>query len=517
MLKPADLAHRPDMHLGPLTVSPARRSVKGPAGEARLEPRVMQVFLTLLESGGRVVTRTEIFDQCWGSAIVGDDNINRAIAVIRKAVEDVAPCALEVETIPRTGYRLVGAIPGEPDRDTNSPVAVPAFDNRDTSRRSPIDRGLACATDVGPGPAPDRIEPRVAELIEQGRQLLREELPDDQQQAICLLQEAVRIQPANAEAWGLLALAWRNAVEHGPSEHTSTAVGECQAAARSALALDPRNGDAHAALAKLWPIFGDWLAAEQRLRTVLRTAPGNVVAISALGTLLQSVGRVTESARFSTLAAELDPMSPIYQFRKTFGLWCTGRLEEADRTIDRALRLWPRHPALWNTRALMFALTDRPHAALAMIDDRESLPRGMPESAATNWRMSLKALDSRAPADIEAAMEGTIARLARSPAAAVNGICIATKLGDLDAAFTMADAYLLRRGPHVGVLRSGPDQLPLTDQRWQMTMMLFIPATAAMRSDPRFMPLCRDMGMVDYWRSSRTEPDFLAEPGIAST
>jgi hypothetical protein len=144
-----------------------------------------------------------------------------------------------------------------------------------------------------------------------------------------------------------------------------------------------------------------------------------------------------------------------------------------------------------------------------MIDDPDGLPLGMPESAVANWRISLKALATGSPKDIDAAMASTVDRLARSPAAAVNGICIAAKLGDLDSAFTMADAYLLRRGPHVGVLRSGPDQLPLTDQRWQMTMMLFIPATAAMRSDPRFMALCEDMGMADYWRSSRTQPDFL--------
>jgi DNA-binding winged helix-turn-helix (wHTH) protein len=487
MLKPADLASRPDLQLGPLTISPSRRAVKGPAGEGHLEPRVMQIFMLLLESGGRVVTRSEMFEQCWGTAMVGDDNINRAIAAIRRIVDEVAPCAFEVETIPRTGYRLVGTILEKRNGNSNNPINPP-----------PLEIGGAS---TGTPPA--------ADLIEQGQRALREELPDAQQQAIAVLGEAARLEPGNAEAWGLLALAWRNAVEHGPPDRTAVAVAECQAAARSALALDPDNGNAHAALAKLWPIFGDWLVAEQRLRAVLRIAPGNVVAISALGTLLQSVGRVRESARFSSLSAELDPMSPIYQFRKTFGLWCTDRLEEADRTIDRALRLWPRHPALWNTRALMFALTDRPHAALAMIDDPDGLPLGMPESAVANWRISLKALATGSPEDIEAAMASTVDRLARSPAAAVNGICIAAKLGDLDSAFTMADAYLLRRGPHVGVLRSGPDQLPLTDQRWQMTMMLFIPATAAMRSDPRFMALCEDMGMADYWRSSRTQPDFL--------
>ena len=100
--------------------------------------------------------------------------------------------------------------------------------------------------------------------------------------------------------------------------------------------------------------------------------------------------------------------------------------------------------------------------------------------------------------------------LARSPSAAAQGICLATKLGDLDAAYAMADAYLMRRGPHVGVIRSNPDQLAVTDQRWRITMMLFIPATAPMRADPRFMPLCREMGMVDYWRASGTRPDYLA-------
>ena len=481
MLKPADLATRPDMEVGPLVVSPSRRALEGPVGEAHLEPRVMQVFLLLLEADGRVVTRTEMFDQCWGAAMVGDDNINRAVAVIRRTLDEVAPGAFELQTIPRTGYRLVGAIHEQAGGSRSDPAVE------------------------------DAVDRLAAELIDQGRQALREELPDGHRQMIGLLQEAARIAPDSAEAWGLLALAWRNAVEHGPADDTAAAVAECQAAARTALSLDERNGNAHAALAKLWPIFGDWLAAEQRLRGVLRIAPDNIVAISALGTLLQSVGRVRESARFSSLAADLDPMSPIYQFRKTFGLWCTGRLEEADRTIDRALRLWPRHPALWNTRALLFALTDRPHAALAMIDDPDGLPRGMPEAAAANWRSWLKALGSRAPADIEAAMRGTIDRLARNPAVAVNGICIATKLDDLDAAFAMADAYLLRRGPHVGVLRSGADHLPLTDQRWQMTMMLFIPATAPMRADARFMPLCRDMGMVDYWEASRTQPDFLVE------
>src|SRR4051812_29801321 len=109
MLKLSDLADRPDMQIGALNISPARRVVEGPQGKIHLEPRVMQVFLLLLDAENRVVTRNEIFEQCWGRAAVGDDNINRAIAAIRRIAVDVAPSAFEVETIPRTGYRLVWA------------------------------------------------------------------------------------------------------------------------------------------------------------------------------------------------------------------------------------------------------------------------------------------------------------------------------------------------------------------------------------------------------------------------
>ena len=88
MLKLSDLALRPDFQVGPMLVSPPRRLVEGPGGFVHVEPLIMQVFLLLLDSGGKVVTRNELFDQCWGGVYVGDDSLNRAIARVRKiAVE----------------------------------------------------------------------------------------------------------------------------------------------------------------------------------------------------------------------------------------------------------------------------------------------------------------------------------------------------------------------------------------------------------------------------------------------
>src|SRR3954447_13340138 len=120
-----DLAVRSDFQVGSLSVSPSRRLIQGPSGAANLQPLIMQVLLCLLASEGRVVTRDELFNQCWGSAVVGDDSLNRAITKVRHVTGQVAPGQVEIETIPRTGYRLSGpAGPGEPPT-----VAVFPFEN----------------------------------------------------------------------------------------------------------------------------------------------------------------------------------------------------------------------------------------------------------------------------------------------------------------------------------------------------------------------------------------------------
>jgi hypothetical protein len=45
--------------------------------------------------------------------------------------------------------------------------------------------------------------------------------------------------------------------------------------------------------------------------------------------------------------------------------------------------------------------------------------------------------------------------------------------------------------------------------------MLFIPATAPMRANPRFLPLCEAMGLARHWRETGPSPDFMAPTGAA--
>lgn len=506
MLKLKDLAQRIDFRLGPLSISPSRRHVKGPAGEANVEPLVMQAFLLLLHARGKVVTRNELFDQCWGGAMVGDDSLNRAISGVRRIAAETGPGLFEIETIPRTGYRLFGEILSfDQTLDENSPRQILV------SRRLVIAGGAAAAGAAGLGVwllRRDRPDPRVAALLEQGEQALLFGSPS-RNQGIEHFRQAVAIEPDNAAAWGWLAVAYRNVAENADPDKAAQAVTSCQHAARRALSIDAKEGNALAALATVRPFFGDWFPAEQRLRRVLDVAPNNFAAINEITLLLQAAGYCRDSWTWNERAIAVAPLSPLPQYKKALKHWIFGDVSQADLTIDRALQSWPRHPAVWNARLMLFAFTDRPRAALDFMDDSRGRPPTLTEATIGFWRPSLTALETRTAADIARAIDVNLQYAPRSPGFSVYAIMVTSMLGDLDAAFSIAGGYLLRRGPLVGTLWTGSGQMPVNDMRWRRTMNLFTPATAAMRTDPRFNQLCDGIGLTDYWAKRKIAPDHL--------
>src|SRR5215213_5451137 len=94
-----------DERLGDALISPSMRTVRGSAGQAEVAPREMQVLLVLADAAGSVVTRDTLFRRCWGNPQIGGDSLNRAIGGVRRIAS--AAGSFEVETIPRTGYRLI--------------------------------------------------------------------------------------------------------------------------------------------------------------------------------------------------------------------------------------------------------------------------------------------------------------------------------------------------------------------------------------------------------------------------
>src|SRR5580765_6223965 len=77
----------------------------------KLSGQPFQVLAILLEQPGVVVTREELQKRLWPDTFVDvDHNLNTAINKIREALGDSAENPRFVETLPRRGYRFIGAI-----------------------------------------------------------------------------------------------------------------------------------------------------------------------------------------------------------------------------------------------------------------------------------------------------------------------------------------------------------------------------------------------------------------------
>ena len=508
MLKLADLAARPDFDAGALLVSPSRRIVRGPHGEIHLEPRIMQVFLLLLDAGGRVVTRNEIFDQCWGGAMVGDDSLNRAIAGVRRIATEVAPGAFEVETIPRTGYRMIGDIL-EPGGD-NGPQSTADTAKPGLSRRLAIAAGVSAAALGGAAglwwlnqPVAD---PRVEALIARAEQAMREGYQIDEGGNVQHLDEAIRINPDNAKAWGLLALVRANAADDVSPDQSASIVRAAEAAAAKARSLNSKEPHALLALAFIESGMRGWATFDSKLRYILSIDRQNAYALTALVALTQAAGLNRESWALNERVLQLEPLNPTHIFRKAFKLWISGRVEESYRVIDRAFDLWPDHVGVWNARLIILAFTGRTEAAMAMLEEGpEKL--GLP-AAADMWRATLTALAERSATNVAVAQSACLGAAGSAPGLAAQSVMMLAGLGEVDSAFEVANGFLLSRGKVVMRRQAGPQNTWATNRGWKWTQWLFTPPVATMRADGRFLTLCDGIGLVEYWRARGVRPDY---------
>jgi DNA-binding winged helix-turn-helix (wHTH) protein len=87
----------------------AHRISKG-AHSRRLEPKAMQVLVLLAAEPGSVVSRSELLHLVWGGAFVGDDAVSSAIIKLRRAFDDSARSPRVIETVHKSGYRLIAPI-----------------------------------------------------------------------------------------------------------------------------------------------------------------------------------------------------------------------------------------------------------------------------------------------------------------------------------------------------------------------------------------------------------------------
>lgn len=479
-----------------LTIDPVFRRVSGPGGETSLEPLVMQLFLHLIDRQGQVLERRELFHHLWGNAQVGDDSLNRLVGSLRKALERTGDGTVQVETVPRLGYRLIV-----------EPAAQIAPSS--TTRRNLIAAGASSLLVLGGAGvwlARSNSRADAAHLVERGDVMLRDAVPLEAGEAVPPLRSALEVDPRNAKALGLLALAEETRAFNGGSTNAAETLRAAEKAARAALQLDPSEPHARLALIDINAGSLDWSHMEDRLRDLHESAPANVHVLGSLTSFLQAAGRTSHSWPYNEQAALAAPGSPTPLWRRALRLWTLGRTREALNLSERLLPLWPKHALVWNARFMILAFSDRTEAAAAMLGDPIAPAGNAHPAKPEQWLPTLAALAEPSRSNVEKAREANLAAARRNPGQATYAAMVLSQLGEIDAAYLVIEALLLSKGPLVPSRPIVPRSFVANSPSWCRTQWLFMPPLAAVRRDGRFGALTEELGLSRYWQQRGLSP-----------
>src|SRR5690349_10944943 len=87
-----------------------RRELRQAGRPVHVEPQVFDLLVYLIANRERVVSKDEILDAVWGGRTVSEATLSSRINAARQAVSDSGHAQALIRTLPRRGFRFVGAI-----------------------------------------------------------------------------------------------------------------------------------------------------------------------------------------------------------------------------------------------------------------------------------------------------------------------------------------------------------------------------------------------------------------------
>ena len=103
-----------------------RRELRHGRESVSVEPQVFDLLVYLVQHHDRVVSKDDLFASVWSGRIVSESTLASRINAARKAVGDSGKDQRLIRTIPRRGFRFVGAVHPQPDDNRPAHAAEPA-------------------------------------------------------------------------------------------------------------------------------------------------------------------------------------------------------------------------------------------------------------------------------------------------------------------------------------------------------------------------------------------------------
>lgn len=96
--------------VGDRLVSPRLNTISRNGTANRVEPKAMQVLTCLAAQPGKVVSKEDLIETVWAETHVTDDVLTGCISALRRAFEDNPRTPAFIQTIPKSGYRLIAPV-----------------------------------------------------------------------------------------------------------------------------------------------------------------------------------------------------------------------------------------------------------------------------------------------------------------------------------------------------------------------------------------------------------------------
>src|SRR5215469_11029763 len=115
----------PTLRFGVFELDPKAGEIRKKGMKIRLQGQPVEILAMLLERPGETVTREELQEKLWPADTFVDfeQGLNNAMQRLRAALDDDAESPHFIETVPRRGYRFIGAVHGGP-RNGAEPTAL---------------------------------------------------------------------------------------------------------------------------------------------------------------------------------------------------------------------------------------------------------------------------------------------------------------------------------------------------------------------------------------------------------
>jgi len=310
-------------------------------------------------------------------------------------------------------------------------------------------------------------------------------------------EQVVERAPRFANARGMMAQSFALASRSAPPAQAQDLRRRARAEAETAIRTDPVTAEgAYDTLFWLARLEApdDMAKAEDVWILGLSRAPNSVGGLMRRCELLMDLGRASTALSLCERAAGLRPLGAPWGYRYARALAATGQTENADRAINREVRLHPQHWWIRKARFQMKAFSAPPAEALALLHDTtQPAAFTADEIGALDSFLRARATGSKADAD-----------------RAIAKLRLAVERGQLGAAYLFKGLVALHRLDEAFDLAApGPGNLGTMQGGW-----LFEPGMAAAQRDPRFWPLAARLGLISYWRKRGAWPDFCSEPDL---